>query len=718
MIKLYIFIRLASLMRFFHIPHSLRIFVAMLIGIAIGIYSGKVFIGISALADTFITLLQMTALPYISLSLILGIGGLSSRKAKQTFKQSLLIMLGLLAVMLFFIFMAPLAFPEWVHADFYSASTIKTTAEFNLVKMFFASNPFYAFAHTLIPAVVTFSIFVGIGLIPLKNKKPTLMVLSNFVAAITNINSLVMKFAPLGVFCIGLRAAATIDPSQIDGLLVYIVTAAVLVALLAFIVIPAIVATITPISYSMVLKATREPLVTAFATGSFFVVIPIIVEKIRALIKQNYNHSDAEYVPAILVPITFSLPIGGKLLTLLFTLFSAWFSGAYISLGDYVNLVLAGVPQLFGTSILALPNLLDLFNVSSTMFDLFILSENLFVARLGAVLSVMVSSCFALLIATSVARRFTFKWRNFSKHLLLIPVVSVALFMGLGYGFNQISHQYEGYSKFIDRDFLYPPVKSTYLTAPDSDELFTLRAVKPSDVLTRVQSRGFLRVGYFRDDLPYSFHNQAGKLVGFDIEIMSQLANDLGVNIEFVRIFHNQAEPLLNSGYLDMTSGIPLIPVNMKKYSLTVPYTKQTIAFLVKDERRSEFTQWQSILDNKELTVGIPETFFYKEALERHFIHGKAWEISTPRLFFKEKYAHIDGMLFGAAAASGWTLLYPEYTVVVPKPSKGPISMAFPINKNDHTFEQFMRNWIAMKKENGSLDKLFNYWIEGKSTLR
>ena len=235
-----------------------------------------------------------------------------------------------------------------------------------------------------------------------------------------------------------------------------------------------------------------------------------------------------------------------------------------------------------------------------------------------------------------------------------------------------------------------------------------------SNVLTRIQQRGFIRVGYFRDDLPYSFHNSKGKLVGFDIEIMNQLAADLGVGVEFVKIYHKQTAPLLDSGYLDITTGIPVIPDSMKKYTLTVPYSTQSMAFIVDDRRRAEFVEWSEILKREDLIIGIPETFYYRDAIKRHFTRGKAWEIATPRLFFREEYEHIDAMLFGAPSASAWTLLNPSYTVVVPKPVQPPLSMAFPISQKDRGFELFMRNWINMKKQNRTLERLFDYWIGGK----
>ena len=198
---------------------------------------------------------------------------------------------------------------------------------------------------------------------------------------------------------------------------------------------------------------------------------------------------------------------------------------------------------------------------------------------------------------------------------------------------------------------------------------------------------------------------------------MNQLALDLNVDIEFVKVFRNQAQTLLTSGYLDITTGVPVIPDNMFKYTLTMPYSSQSLAIIVKDKRREEFTNWDNILQRDDLILGIPESFYYEKAIARTFTHGKAWEISTPRLFFKPEFSHIDAMLFGAAASSAWTLLNPSYTVVVPKPELAPLFMAFPINKNDHSFELFMRNWITMKQQSKTLDKLFDYWIKGNSNL-
>jgi ABC-type amino acid transport substrate-binding protein len=572
--------------------------------------------------------------------------------------------------------------------------------------------------------VVLFSIFIGIGLMQVKTKKSTLAVLNGLNNAVVNVSNMVMKFAPIGIFCIAQRAAVTIDSEQLDGLQVYIVTSAVLVFLLTFVVLPAIVATITPFTYSQILKCSREAMITAFATGSFFIVIPTIVEKAKQLIEQNSQaqtcskvlKADVCNLPSIIVPISFSLPVGGKLLGLLFTLFAAWFSGSQVNSSDYLQLLVAGIPQLFGSTTLAVPHLLEIFSVPGSLFDLFLVAENIIVSRLSALLSVAFAISLVLLIATSMLQSFTFKWRSFIWYLLLLPLVSILAFISLRFTFDAISYQYQGYDKFIKRDFILMDVPTKVLSEPNnqSENSVQNNLFKANSVLERIKQRGFIRVGYFRDDLPYAFHNNKGKLVGFDIEIINLLADDLGVSIEFVRIFHKQAKKLLSSGYLDMTTGMPVTPRNMQNYTLTVPYSSQSMAFLVKEERRKEFSDWQNIISREDLIIGIPEIFYSENVVKRYFEKTTAWEISTPRLFFKEKHQNIDGMLFGAATASAWTLLHPDYTVIVPKPARPELSMAFAISTNDHAFEIFMRNWIVMKQKNKDIDHLFNYWIAGK----
>ena len=61
---------------------STAILAGMVLGIATGIFFGEYVAFLEVIGNSFIRLLQMTILPYILVSLILGIGGLTYEKAK------------------------------------------------------------------------------------------------------------------------------------------------------------------------------------------------------------------------------------------------------------------------------------------------------------------------------------------------------------------------------------------------------------------------------------------------------------------------------------------------------------------------------------------------------------------------------------------------------------------------------------------------------------
>lgn len=684
----------------------------MVLGLIAGFNSSSLFWGVDAIADSFYTLLQMTALPYISLSLIAGVGKLSPRFIKETLRSSLMMFAIFLVICVFVILSSSLVFPDWVNANFYNANTLKPIDDVDFVDLFIPSNPFNAYANTIIPSVVVFSLFVGVGLRKVKGKESTINVLESLLSAIANVNSLITKWSPLGIFCLVYRAIFTFDSSQADGLMIYLITACTVVILLSFVILPLFVTSLSQYSFKQVFDTSKEPMLLAFATGSFFAVIPIIVEKVKALFDTTTRkHRYADFIPEIIVPITYSLPVGGKLLCLLFALFATWSSGSLLVTSDYLELLSKGLPQLFGTQQVAMPGLLELVNAPASMIDIFILADNLMMTRMGTVFSVAFAVCFPIAIMARIDRKLESTWRPIATYSISVPSILLLVFVSLSFSFEKIDYQYNGYQNFIERDLLLERESQTLSEVPAD---FSVIWGKNSNTLERIKKEGVLKVGYYRDDLPFSFFNQDGKLVGFDIEILNLLASDLGVAIKYIKIYHSQAAELLDKGYIDITTGIPMIPENMQTYSLTIPYTAQQLAFVVKKERRTEFTNWLTAIDREEIVIGVPEAFYYKNRIAKTFTKAKAWEISSPRLFFKGQKDKIDAMLFGAPAASAWTLIYPEYTVVVPKPRLPSLQMAFPINKNDVVFENFMRSWLNSKAQNKTIESFFDYWIKGQ----
>ncbi len=689
-----------------------KILAALVCGLLIGFSTHYTSPFIGMIGDGFIMLLQMTALPYISVSLIFGIGSMSRRQAKTLALYGSITFLLIVLSALILIALTPLAFPNWQSAAFYNPSAMMDEPEKNVLTMFIPANPFYSYAQSIVPAVVLFSVFIGIGFIGVENKRRTLYVFKDLRHALSLVTNSVMKLAPIGVFAIALHASAQLTSETLNGMTVYIVTAACLVLLICFVLLPLIVAMLTPLTYLQVVNTAKEAMITAFATGSLFVVLPLIVENVRNQLGDYAKmYNDARRIPSIIVPISYSLPIGGKLLAILFVLFAAWFSGEDVPIADYPQLMVLAVLQLFGSVMVAVPNLLDTFEISKGMFDLFVISEQIIVGRLSAMLSVMYITTMSLLVTLMLIGKLRFHPKSFVSFVLAVPIATAGILYALSSGFNSITHQYQGYDKFIDRSLLLPPAEATYLNEPNLEEFI---AYEKRDTLKAIERRGFIRMGYYRDSLPFAFHNKKGELVGLDVEIIHLLAQELGVGVEFVKIYRNQTAELLANGYLDIISGIPVTPDNLVKFTLSTAYIEEPLALLVRDEERKQFSRWRNVLDNKDLVIGIPEAFFNTQTIRKNLPDNKVWELATPRLMFKEQGKDIDAMIYGAAASSAWTLLYPEFAVVIPKPHLPPIAYGFGITTGDEDFRVFLGHWISMKKRSKTIEGFYKFWIEGK----
>ena len=62
-------------------------------------------------------------------------------------------------------------------------------------------------------------------------------------------------------------------------------------------------------------------------------------------------------------------------------------------------------------------------------------------------------------------------------------------------------------------------------------------------------------------------------------------------------------------------------------------------------------------------------------------------------------------------------MLYPQFTVIVPKPGIHVDLLAYPIVTNDPSFLIFINYWLEMQKESGFTQELYQYWILGKKRI-
>ena len=202
---------------------TFRIVSGLVLGILSGLFFGEKAASLQIIADIWIGLMQMTVLPYVMVSLIAGLGQLDLKLAKLLAVKGGLLMLLFWGIALVVITAMPFAFPEYVSASFFSAHSKEVVTTFNPIDLYIPSNPFRSMTNTVIPAVVIFSVAVGVALIGMPNKSTLIQSLDTFLEALGRVTRFVVALTPIGVFAIVAVAAGTMTWEEITRLEAYFV---------------------------------------------------------------------------------------------------------------------------------------------------------------------------------------------------------------------------------------------------------------------------------------------------------------------------------------------------------------------------------------------------------------------------------------------------------------------------------------------------------------
>ena len=687
---------------------SRQILIGLAGGILTGLFFGERASAIAWVADGFVKLLQMMVLPYITVSILSSLGSLNPRELRTLGLRAAAVIAGLWLVGLTFAFLIPLTFPPIDSASFFSSSLLAPRAEFDFINLYVPSNPFHALANNIVPAVVLFSIVLGIALVGVENRERLLDVLEVTRQAISRATRFVTRLTPYGLFAIAAVAAGTLDLQQLSRLQIYLVVYVEVALLVSLWVLPGLVAALTPIRARDLLRESQDSLLTAFIAGDLFIVLPGLTQASRTLLDRlEPGSAEPGRLTDVIVPASFNFPHTGKLLSLSFIFFAAWFSDVLVPITAYPQLALAGLVSFFGSLSVAIPFLLDLFRIPSDTFQLF-LATGVINSRVGSLVAAVHTLTVAVLATCAITGHL--RWQR--GKVLSFAGLTLALVVAVIGGTRLViaSTLAPPYSKdavLAAMELLSEPVEATLSSTPSPAPPTTLAP------LEAIQARDVLRVGYLPDALPFAFVNQRGDLVGFDAELAHHLARDLGVRLAFVPVDRQTMAEQLAAGYCDLVmSGVAVTTERARDLLLSDSYLDETVALVVVDHRRDQFSSWQTITTHGPLTIAVPDVPYYAQKLRALLPDATITVQNDVAAWFAGPRAS-DALALPAERGSAWTLRYPAFSVVVPGPDPIKVPLAYPIGKRDEPLARVVNTWIALKRKDGTFDAAYRHWILG-----
>ena len=115
------------------------------------------------------------------------------------------------------------------------------------------------------------------------------------------------------------------------------------------------------------------------------------------------------------------------------------------------------------------------------------------------------------------------------------------------------------------------------------------------DLLSKIKDSGELLVGTEGTYAPFTFHDESGKLTGFDVEIAEEIASRLGVKAKFMETQWDAMFPGLDSERFDMIANqVGIKPERQEKYDFSDPYISSS-AVLVTQADNNDVKSFEDI---------------------------------------------------------------------------------------------------------------------------
>ena len=224
--------------------------------------------------------------------------------------------------------------------------------------------------------------------------------------------------------------------------------------------------------------------------------------------------------------------------------------------------------------------------------------------------------------------------------------------------------------------------------------------------LQTIQKNGELRVGTTGDWDPMSMKDPAtNKYKGFDIDVMKELAKDMGVKIKFVPTDWKTIVSGITANRYDLSTSVTKTPKRAEVAGFTETYYKYGTVPLVLKKNSKKFSTWNS-LNNKDVTIATTLGTSQEEKAKEFFPKSKLKSVEAPARDFQEVLSgRADGNITSSTEANKLVIKYPQL-IIVNDGEKNPAFLAMMVPKKDKVWNDYVSKWIKDKKASGFFNTL------------
>lgn len=236
--------------------------------------------------------------------------------------------------------------------------------------------------------------------------------------------------------------------------------------------------------------------------------------------------------------------------------------------------------------------------------------------------------------------------------------------------------------------------------------------VSQGSLLDEIVQRGTLKVGMSTFE-PWAMKDKTGGLIGFEIDVAKRLAEDMGVDIEFVPTQWSGIIPALLTGKFDVIiGGMGIKPDRNLKVNFSIPYDNSGMSIVASKKLAPNYSSLEDF-NKPNVTIVARLGTTAAEAARRFMPNAELRLFDSEPLAFQElKNGNAHAMVSSAPFPGHRAAEYPDelYLPISGTFTFEPIGFALP--KGDLDLLNYFNNWITVVGAEGWLAERKHYWFE------
>ncbi|MDK8099619.1 hypothetical protein HMPREF3152_06495 [Actinomyces sp. HMSC06A08] len=228
-----------------------------------------------------------------------------------------------------------------------------------------------------------------------------------------------------------------------------------------------------------------------------------------------------------------------------------------------------------------------------------------------------------------------------------------------------------------------------------------------SDPVKKIESEGKIRVGIEGTFVPYGYHDNSGKLVGFEVEIAELIAKDLKVKPDFVETKWDSLIAGLDTNKYDLViNNINPTEERKQKYDFTTPYAISRPQILVK--KGSGITKLADLKSKK--CAQTPSSDYGQTAKKAgaEIVPSQGFSESTQLLVNGQADCTVNDVV---TIADYLKKNKDKPLEAVSVPEAEPVKISIMLAKKQDSLKKKLNESITKGLQNGSYAKIFDKYI-------